>query len=112
MWCALFGGMYNACLENPPFEVFFTVPKKSKYRKEYSFACALKQPDILAYTLEWDDCAQLDVREVIEKCPSPFHLFRDNPLENNCFLHSIVTVSGREFRCCVLECLVQLPLLL
>ena len=73
----------------PPgyFEVMFAVPKKSQYRSLISFTF-FNQCDYLYYG-DIDDERTNDVRELVDHAPGKFILFRENPLEEDCYLHSI-----------------------
>ncbi len=79
----------------PPgyFEINFYVPKKSKYRPYTSFR-TMNQVD---YLLDCDveDNRTSYVQEFVEQNPGRYHLFQDNPLNEGCFLHSIVNKEGK-----------------
>lgn len=84
---------YTPLVEKPPgyFEVYFAKPIRSKYRNLHSYR-SQSQQDILAYS--WDDIDRmLEVRDIVETCPSPFHVFLENPLDNGYHLQSICSAD-------------------
>lgn len=51
-----------------------------------------------------EDERTLNTRDVVEKHGIEYHLFLDNPLKENCYLHSIIFEESKYFYACSVVC--------
>ena len=73
--------------------MYFIQGKKSEYQNQWSFRSNMTQEDILC---SWDDLDRAyEVRDMLATTPSvQYHLFQENPLDNNYALYSIDRGDG------------------